>query len=243
MPPPPTSNPWPGDNTVRTVDAANTFSSNLSGLTYETPASGGPVLWAVRNGPGSIYRMVLRNGTWVPDTDNGWSGGKSLRYPDGTGEADAEGLTLVNNSAAGGAYVASERNNSANAVSRNSILRYDVSGGSTTLTATHEWNLTADDLRGVPALDIQRHLVLAFKEMLHNIRKHAEAKKVQISLSQSSRELTLDISDDGIGFDSTAAHEGHGLASLRQRAIKLGGELRITTAPGKGTQLVLTAKL
>jgi hypothetical protein len=144
LPPPPTSNPWPGDNTVRTVDAANTFSSNLSGLTYETPTTGGPVLWAARNGPGSIYRMVLRNGTWVPDTDNGWSAGKSLRYPDGTGEADAEGLTLVNNSAAGGAYVAAERNNSANAVSRNSILRYDVSGGSTTLTATHEWNLTAD---------------------------------------------------------------------------------------------------
>ena len=106
-----------------------------------------------------------------------------------------------------------------------------------------EWTLTADGLRGVPALDIQRHLVLAFKEMLHNIRKHAEAKKVQICLSQSSRELTLDISDDGNGFDSSGAHEGHGLASLRQRAIKLGGELRITTAPGKGTQLVLTAKL
>ena len=106
-----------------------------------------------------------------------------------------------------------------------------------------EWNLTADGLRGVPALDTQRHLVLAFKEMLHNIRKHAEARKVQINLSQSSRELTLDISDDGIGFDSSAAHEGHGLASLRQRAIKLGGKLRITTAPGKGTQIVLTAKL
>jgi signal transduction histidine kinase len=111
-----------------------------------------------------------------------------------------------------------------------------------TLTSI-EWNFTADGLRGVAALDTQRHLVLAFKEMLHNIRKHAEAKKVQISLSQSSRELTLDISDDGIGFDSSAAHEGQGLASLRQRAIKLGGKLRITTAPGKGTQLVLTAKL
>jgi signal transduction histidine kinase len=107
-----------------------------------------------------------------------------------------------------------------------------------------KWTLTTEGLRGVPALDTQRHLVLAFKEVLHNIRKHAEAtKKVKISLSQSSRELTLDICDDGIGFDSTAAHEGHGLASLRQRAIKLGGELRITTAPGKGTQLVLTAKL
>jgi len=105
-----------------------------------------------------------------------------------------------------------------------------------------EWTLTADGLRDVPALDTQRHLVLAFKEVLHNIRKHAEATQVQISLSQTARELTLDICDDGIGFDSTAEHEGHGLASLSQRAIKLGGELRINTVPGKGTQIVLTAK-
>lgn len=41
-------------------------------------------------------------------------------------------------------YVASERNNSANSVSRNSILRFDASAAGSTLTATHEWNLTAD---------------------------------------------------------------------------------------------------
>lgn len=106
-----------------------------------------------------------------------------------------------------------------------------------------EWTLSADDLREAPALEMQRHLVLTFKEMLHNIRKHAAARTVWITLSQTPGMVALDIRDDGIGFDSTAAHEGHGLASLRQRALKLGGELRITTTPGKGTQLVLTAKL
>lgn len=106
-----------------------------------------------------------------------------------------------------------------------------------------EWNFTSDGLRDVPALDTQRHLVLGFKEMLHNVRKHAAAKRVSITLGRRARELMLNVHDDGVGFDSSAAHEGHGLASLRQRAIKLGGELRITTAPGKGTQLVLTARL
>lgn len=106
-----------------------------------------------------------------------------------------------------------------------------------------EWTFTGEGLRDVPPLDTQRHLVLAFKEMLHNVRKHAAAKQVRIKITCSGRELALDVYDDGIGFDSTAAHEGHGLVSLRQRALQLGGELRITTAPGQGTRLVLTAKL
>ena len=113
---------------------------------------------------------------------------------------------------------------------------------SRTLTGI-EWNLTAEALRGMPTLDSQRHLVLAFKEVLHNIRKHAEARQVEITLSQTATVLALGISDDGVGFDSSATYEGHGLASLRQRAIKLGGELRITTAPSEGTRIVLTAKL
>jgi hypothetical protein len=50
----------------------------------------------------------------------------------------------VAGAAGGGIYVASERNNSANSVSRNSILRFDATTAGTTLTATHEWNLTAD---------------------------------------------------------------------------------------------------
>jgi len=41
-------------------------------------------------------------------------------------------------------YVSAERDNSANAISRNSILRFDPAAAGTTLTATHEWNLTAD---------------------------------------------------------------------------------------------------
>jgi signal transduction histidine kinase len=106
-----------------------------------------------------------------------------------------------------------------------------------------KWTFNSEDLREVPPLGTQRHLVLAFKEMLHNIRRHAAAKQVCITLSRAAHELSLDIRDDGIGFDPAVVHHGHGLASLRQRAFKLGGELRITSAPGHGTQLVLIAKL
>ncbi|MES2176884.1 MAG: hypothetical protein V4550_03380 [Gemmatimonadota bacterium] len=60
-----------------------------------------------------------------------------------TGEPDTEDITYTTGSAAG-LYIVSERNNASNAVSRNSILRFDPSGSATSLNATNEWNLTAD---------------------------------------------------------------------------------------------------
>ena len=141
----PTTSPWPGSDDVQTVDGTAVFGGNLSGLTYEAAGSGQPaVLWAARNGPGAMFRLVFSGGIWTPDATNGWSAGKLLRFPDGLGEPDAEGITIVAGASSGGVYVASERNNSANSVSRNSILRFDASAAGSTLTATHEWNLTAD---------------------------------------------------------------------------------------------------
>jgi hypothetical protein len=141
---PPTS-PWPGSDDVRSVSGNAVFGGNLSGLTYEAASGSQPaVLWAARNGPGSVFRLIFSGGIWTPDPDNGWATGKLVRFPDGLGEPDAEGITIVAGASGGGVYVASERNNSANAVSRNSILRYDASASGTTLIATNEWNLTAD---------------------------------------------------------------------------------------------------
>jgi len=141
---PPTS-PWPGSDDVQAVSGAAVFGGNLSGLTYEAASGGQPaVLWAARNGPGSVFRLILSGGIWTPDPSNGWGAGKLVRFPDGLGEPDAEGITIVAGASSGGLYVASERNNSANGVSRNSILRFDPSAAGSTLTATNEWNLTAD---------------------------------------------------------------------------------------------------
>lgn len=134
--------PWPGGASVSTVDLPNTFGSNMSGLSLQ-PVAGQPagVLWAVKNGPGTLFRLAFLNGTWTPNSSRTWNGGKALRYPDGTGDVDAEGV-LVRGS---WAYVAAERNNAVSGVSRNSILRYNVATAvGATLTAAREWNLTAD---------------------------------------------------------------------------------------------------
>ncbi|MEI9812750.1 MAG: lamin tail domain-containing protein [Acidobacteriota bacterium] len=137
--------PWPGGQDVKTVDGTSVFGGNLSGLVYEgTGTAARGVLWAARNGPGSVFRMIFNGTIWVPDTTNSWGSGKLLAYPGGTGSPDSEGITFAGGSSNGGLYISVERDNNVNSISRNSILRVDPLTPGATLTATHEWNLTAD---------------------------------------------------------------------------------------------------
>lgn len=139
--------PWPGAQTVTTLDDADTFGGDLSGLDWEPSGTGAPgTLWAVQNGDGLLYRIESDGaGGWAPSTADGWSAGKKLGYPNGeAGIVDAEGVTVAGDDSAGGVYVSTERNNAASGVSRPSVLRFDVSGSATSLQATREWNLAAD---------------------------------------------------------------------------------------------------
>ncbi len=132
---------WPGANAVTTVDATNAFTSNLSGLYYE---AGSPtVLWAVLNGPGTIFKLVFDGTIWTSSTADGWTAGKVLHYPGGTGGPDSEGITRAE-AGSSAIYVSTERDNNASSVSRPAILRFDTSVAGTELTATNDWNLTAD---------------------------------------------------------------------------------------------------
>ncbi len=134
--------PWPGDATIFNADPGGAlFGGNMSGLSYVGSGTAAPgVLWAARNGPGAVFRLLWNGSVYAPDQANDWAAGKLLRYPDGTGDVDAEGLVAVGDAI----YVASERNNAASGTSRNSVLRYDPAAAGSTLTAVREWNLTAD---------------------------------------------------------------------------------------------------
>jgi hypothetical protein len=134
---------WPGPGDVTTVAATGLIRGNVSGLTYQPAADQtSAVLWATANIPGNLYRLLPDAAGFASDGDNGWSEGKLLHFPDGQGAADAESVTLAE-SPADGVYVASEHDNDAASTSRLSILRYDVNEPGTSLSATHEWNLTA----------------------------------------------------------------------------------------------------
>jgi signal transduction histidine kinase len=80
-------------------------------------------------------------------------------------------------------------------------------------------------------------LVRIIQEALNNIRKHAHARNVVISLRQEPGYFNLEICDDGTGFDLGEQRENnqHGLRSMQERAQSIGAELTITSLPEKGT--------
>jgi len=93
------------------------------------------------------------------------------------------------------------------------------------------------------APDKRRHLLLFFKEAVHNVARHAGATRVEIELVRERGRLRLSVRDDGCGFDPAKAREGQGLVSLRRRAQELGGTLRLESRPGGGTRVELDVAL
>ena len=73
------------------------------------------------------------------------------------------------------------------------------------------------------------------QEALSNIARHAGAKQVRLDLRQEPDRLILQIQDDGCGFDEQTVQPGLGLRSMRERLTNLGGDFRLTSAPGQGT--------
>ena len=75
------------------------------------------------------------------------------------------------------------------------------------------------------------------QESLTNIAKHAQASRVEVTLQRSEHEVTLTVSDDGVGFEVDAPRKpaSYGLLGVRERAMLLGSEVVIESAPGRGT--------
>ena len=77
------------------------------------------------------------------------------------------------------------------------------------------------------------------QEALNNIGKHADAQNIRVALLAEDTVLSLEISDDGNGFEPAAmptkSARGLGLDSMRERVELTGGEFEITSAMGKGT--------
>jgi nitrate/nitrite-specific signal transduction histidine kinase len=85
------------------------------------------------------------------------------------------------------------------------------------------------------------------QEALTNVRKHAEATAVAVTLEVEGDRLLVRITDDGRGFDVAAVQEAagarFGLETMRERAEGIGGTLDIASAPGRGTTITLAVPL
>lgn len=85
------------------------------------------------------------------------------------------------------------------------------------------------------------------RELLHNVIKHAGARKVTVALENRDGRVTLTVTDDGTGFDLTEARrqagDRFGLFSIEERLFQLGGRMTVDTVLGKGTRVCLEAEI
>jgi two-component system, NarL family, sensor kinase len=89
----------------------------------------------------------------------------------------------------------------------------------------------------VPVL-IEDALFRIAGEALTNVRRHAQARDVTMTLVGTPRRLTLTIADNGKGFAMKRAGETYGIEGMRERARLLGGRLRVRSRAGRGTVIV-----
>jgi signal transduction histidine kinase len=104
-------------------------------------------------------------------------------------------------------------------------------------------NLTCVELAARLPVDTEFMLYRIFQEALRNVEKHAHAHLITVDLTQQDAFVQLVIKDDGIGFDlhhlpaKRKGKSGLGLLSMRERAVSVGGSLRIKSTPGTCTEI------
>lgn len=112
------------------------------------------------------------------------------------------------------------------------------------MTAPVDVVVRAEDLP-VISDEMAEELLKVTREALSNAARHAGANRVSVRLSAADGQLRVEISDDGRGFDPSApvSAEHHGLANMRRRAEQLHGRLKVASAAGLGTRIILLLPL
>ena len=106
----------------------------------------------------------------------------------------------------------------------------------------HTLVITAPEWR-LPA-ELETALFRITQEALTNAAAHAEAQVVEIRVEICDRTtVDLCISDNGVGFDPSERSSGLGLLGMRERVNMLGGQFAVTSAPGEGTSIRVTAPI
>ena len=91
-------------------------------------------------------------------------------------------------------------------------------------------------------IEVVAELLAVTREALSNIARHASATRASVDLAATPRELRLELSDDGHGFDAGRAADGghHGLANMRARVEGLAGRFEVSSGPDSGTRIIIS---
>jgi signal transduction histidine kinase len=94
--------------------------------------------------------------------------------------------------------------------------------------------------------DVRHNIFLIVKEALTNVLKHAGGSVVHLQIKTDAEQLKIIIADDGKGYMVGAIAtdgENNGLENMRRRATAVGGQLEVTSKPGKGTRVAFKVNL
>jgi signal transduction histidine kinase len=81
-------------------------------------------------------------------------------------------------------------------------------------------------------------------EAMNNSLKHSKANLIKIDLEVNASEVTLEINDDGVGFDmSEGVIGGIGFSSMRERSNRINGQLEIVSKVNQGTRIIVKVPL
>jgi PAS domain S-box-containing protein len=89
----------------------------------------------------------------------------------------------------------------------------------------------------------QENLLRVGQEALTNALRYAHAQHFRTRLICNAKNVRLELSDDGDGFQLKDRHDGFGLTGMRERAEEMGGKLKIVSSPGRGTTIMATLSL
>lgn len=85
--------------------------------------------------------------------------------------------------------------------------------------------------------NIEDNLFRMAQEILSNTLRHSQAENIEVILRENYGNIVLKIADDGVGFDPTTSDKtaSYGLANIKERALLLGGDAKVISAPNQGT--------
>jgi signal transduction histidine kinase len=125
------------------------------------------------------------------------------------------------------------------------VLRQTVAEWSATFGIAASFRATGVDAGRLPH-EIETQTFRIVQEALNNVHKHAAATQVKVAVERRRGRTALTVSDNGIGLVASSAsalpggqRRGLGLLGMRERAMVIGGQLDITSTPGRGTTVTL----
>ncbi|HET9103692.1 MAG TPA: GAF domain-containing protein [Solirubrobacteraceae bacterium] len=112
--------------------------------------------------------------------------------------------------------------------------------GRSGLTVDTSITLGSEEDNAQPRLapDLETGIYRTVQEALTNARKHGQAQRAVVEITEQGRHVTVSVRDDGVGFDPAVKTEGFGLLGMHERVELLDGTLTISSARGTGTTVV-----